>query len=356
MLNTTKKIMMYLGLIVSISLITAACSSSKGPQTASGSSTTTTSNAKAVNLRLGHVFAAGSVTDQASKKFADLVSQKTNGSVKITLFPASQIGGDEALGQEMSRGTLDMAFLNQGSLAGMDPLLDFSYMPYIAEDNAQADKLFYGSGIIPTTIKETLDKHNIHALGFYELEFRGLTNSKHAVKTPSDLKGLKLRVPGSRAIKGYFEAVGSQAVSIPMPELYTSLQQGVVDGQDNGLIITYDNKLHESNKYITRLNHVYANGTIDVSKKTWDSLNPDQQKALTNAATETQQWQITENRKLIDSYVQKMKAANIQVIDLTPEEISAFKQIGQGLWDKFADVYGADRIAKLKQEITSLGK
>ncbi len=77
----------------------------------------------------------------------------------------------------------------------MDPLLDFSYLPYIAENNEQADQLFYGSGIIPATIKETLKKHNIHALGFYELEFRGLTNSKHTVKTPAEMKGLKLRVP-----------------------------------------------------------------------------------------------------------------------------------------------------------------
>ncbi|MGG1599695.1 TRAP transporter substrate-binding protein [Paenibacillus naphthalenovorans] len=351
MLKKSKPFMMCMALTAAVSLLAAGCSSSSS---SSNGSTASSGEAKPVNLRLGHVFAANSVTDQASQKFAELVGQKTNGAVKISIFPASQIGGDEALGQNLSRGTLDMAFLNQGSLAGMDPLLDFSYLPYIAENNEQADQLFYGSGIIPATIKETLKKHNIHALGFYELEFRGLTNSKHTVKTPAEMKGLKLRVPGSRAIKGFFEAVESQAVSIPMPELYTSLQQGVVDGQDNGLIITYDNKLHETNKYVTRLNHVYASGTISISQKMWDSLTPEQQKAFEEAAKETQQWQITENRKLIDSYVQKMKNENIEVVDLSPEEIAAFKEIGRSLWDKFADVYGADRISKLREEIAAL--
>ncbi|MBP1153741.1 MULTISPECIES: TRAP transporter substrate-binding protein [unclassified Paenibacillus] len=349
MFRKSKPFMICIALTTAVSLIAAGCSSSS-----SGGSAAPSGETKTVNMRLGHVFAANSVTDQASKKLAELVEQKTSGAVKISVFPASQIGGDEALGQNLSRGTLDMAFLNQGSLAGMDPLLDFSYLPYIAENNEQADKLFYGSGIIPTTIKETLKKHNIHALGFYELEFRGLTNSKHLVKTPADMKGLKLRVPGSRAIKGFFEAVESQAVSIPMPELYTSLQQGVVDGQDNGLIITYDNKLHETNKYITRLNHVYASGTMSISQKTWDSLTPEQQKALEEAAAETQQWQISENRKLIDSYVQKLKDENIEVIDLSPEEIAAFKDLGQSLWDKFADVYGANRMNKLREEIAAL--
>jgi tripartite ATP-independent transporter DctP family solute receptor len=291
----------FVALIALVLLISACSSGNENKGSTASQDTNKAAKQEVIKMRLGHVFAADSITDQASKRFADLINQKTNGAIEVQVFPAGQLGGDEAIGQSLSRGVQELAFINQGSMAGMDPLLDFHYLPYIAENHEQVDKLFYGDGIIPTTIKETLAKHNMHALGFFDLEFRGLTNSKGPVMTPDDMKGLKLRVPGSRAIKTFFEELGVEAVAIPMPELYTSLQQGVVDGQDNGVIITYDNKLHEPNKYLTRLNHVFATGTIVISKKAWDSLTPEQQKAFEEAGQETQAWQVAENRKLVDS-------------------------------------------------------
>lgn len=304
--------------------------------------------------RLGHVFSVNSVQDKAAHHFADLVKDKTKGAVEITIFPASQIGGDEALGQDLSRGNLDFSFLNQGSLAGMDKLLDFHYLPYIATNYKQVDALYYGNGIIPQTMNETLAKHNIHMLASYELEFRGLSNSKHPVTSINDMKDLKLRVPGSKAIMGFFQKTGAQAVAIPMPELYTALQQKTVDGQDNGVEITFDNKLQETNKYYTRLNHVYASGTIDVSDSVWKKVSPEVQKALTDAAKETQDWEIKENRKNIDDYIGKMKSEGVQVVDLTPEQTAEFQKVGASLWDQFADIYGADRIEKLKQEVSKV--
>jgi len=147
----------FAALILLLVLLAAGCSSGGSDNT--GNSTSQSANQSSsqdsnqsanqnakqekITMRLGHVFAPESITDQASKRFAELVNQKTNGAIEIQVFPGGQLGGDEALGQNLSRGVLELAFLNQGSMAGMDPLLDFHYLPYIAENHEQVDKLYF---------------------------------------------------------------------------------------------------------------------------------------------------------------------------------------------------------------------
>lgn len=179
-------------------LILGACGNS-------GDSGKSASSGDTTQLRLGHIFPVDSVKDQAAKMFAEKIKEETNGAIEIKVFPASQLGGDEVMAQDISRGTLDMSFINQGSLSGLDQLLDFHYLPYIVTSNEEADKLYYGDGIIPTLMKETLAKHNMTTLGFFENEFRGVSNSVHRIEKVEDLKSLKLRVPGSKAIKGFLK-------------------------------------------------------------------------------------------------------------------------------------------------------
>lgn len=322
--------------------------------TACGDGETASSGGEATELkefRLGMVAAQNSVQHQAAEKFADLVNEKTNGEISITVFPAGQIGSDESLGQDLSRGNLEFAFLNQGSMSGMDQLLDFHYLPYVVSNYAQADELYFGDGIIPQTMTEALAANGIKALGWYELEFRGLSNSNGPVTTPAEMEGLKLRVPGSQAIMGFFQAVGSQTVTIALPELYTALQQGTVDGQDNGLLITHDNRLHETNQYYTRLNHVYATGTIAMSDSIWGTLSEEQQSAIEEAAKEAQDWEIAEQRSVTEEYIQKMEEDGVEVITLTPEQIADFQEIGIQVWESLYDTYGEERIEQLKVEV-----
>lgn len=305
-------------------------------------------------LRLGQVDANGSVRHQAAEMFADKVREATDGALDIQVFPAGQIGSDESLGQDLSKGDLDFAFINQGSMAGMDQMLDFHYLPYIAQNYAQADELFYGDGIIPQTMTDTLAKHNIRAIGWLENEFRGLSNSKEDITDPAQIDGMKLRVPGSAAIKTYFEVLGAQAVTVPMPELYTALQQGTVDGQDNGLLITYDNKLHEANQHYTWTRHVYASSTIAASETTWQKFTPEQQEAITKAAEEVQEWQIAEQRKLTDSYIQKFKDEGVTFTELTEDQMAAFADAGADVWTQMEAVYGKDNIDALRAEMDAV--
>ncbi|MFK8253332.1 TRAP transporter substrate-binding protein [Ancylobacter terrae] len=310
--------------------------------------------AAAQKARLGHVFAQGNAADEASQIFARLVKERSNGEIDITVFPNSQIGGDEALGRDLSRGAVEFAFLNVGSLTGLDPLLDIHYLPYIATNNQEVDKIFYNpDGILQRTLGETLAKHNMVALAYFELDFRAVTNSKHPVTNAQDLKDLKVRVPGSASIRSFFEAAGSQAVTMPMPNLFVALQQGTVDGQDNGASITYNSRLFEAQKYMTLTNHVYAMGAITVSKRFWDRLTEDQRKLVKQAAEEAASQGIALNRAANAAFLDKIKAGGVQVLVPSPEAMAEFARIGQIGWQKLESVYGADRIAALKKEIAA---
>lgn len=313
--------------------------------------------AQDVKARMGHVFAANSPMDQAAQEFAKLVGERTNGKISITVFPANQLGGEMAQARELSRGSLELALLNPGSLAGLNPLLDIHYLPYIATDFKTVDAVFYNpKGVLQTTLRETLGKLNIETLGFFELEFRAVTNSNRPVESPSDMKGLKLRVPGSAAIKTFFEDAGTQVVVMPFSELFTALQQKTVDGQDNGASITYESRLFETQKYMTLTNHVYAMGTVASSSRFWSKLSDAEKKILTDTASEVTKRQIAKNRELNAQFLKNIESSGIKVIRPSAQAMAAFEKVGQGVWDKLASTYGAERIAALRQEAAAARK
>ena len=313
--------------------------------------------AQEVKARMGHVFAANSTMDQAAQEFAKLVGERNKGRIGITVFPANQLGGEQAQARELSRGSLELALLNPGSLAGLNPLLDIHYLPFIASDFKQVDAIFYNpKGVLQTTLRETLNKQNIETLGFFELEFRAVTNSSRPVEKPSDLKGLKLRVPGSAAIKGFFEEAGTQVVVMLFPELFTALQQKTVDGQDNGASITYESRLFETQKHMTLTNHVYAMGTVSSSSKFWAKLSDADKKILTDTAAEVTKKQIQKNRQLNADFLNKIEAGGIKIVRPSAQAMTEFEKVGQGVWEKLSGTYGADRIAALRQEAAAARK
>nr|WP_042671632.1 TRAP transporter substrate-binding protein [Methylobacterium sp. B34] len=305
--------------------------------------------------RLGHVFAPGNAADEASKTFARLVKERTKGEIDITVFPNSQLGSDEALGRDVGRGAVEFAFLNPGSLTGLDPLLDIHYLPYIVTSAAEADRIFYNpDGILQRTLTETLAKHRMVALGFFELEFRAVTNSKRPVRTVDDLKGLKVRVPGSAAIRSFFEIAGAQAVTMPFNNLFVALQQGTVDGQDNGASITFNSRLFEAQRYMTLTNHVYAMGAITVGQRFWGGLSEANKAIVKTAAEEVARDEVQANRASIAGFIDRMKAAGFEVVAPSTEAMAGFAKAGQVGWERLTPIYGAERIAALRREVDAV--
>jgi tripartite ATP-independent transporter DctP family solute receptor len=312
--------------------------------------------AVAADYRLGHVFTNESPVGQAATRFAALVKERTKGEVNINVFPSGQIGNDEQLIREVSRGLLQFSFVNHGSAVNLDKRIDFGALPYIATNYDQVDKLFYGNGIIPRTATEILGPLNVHILGWFEQEFRAVSNSRKPIHSVADMKGLKLRVPPARNLRSFFEDAGVQTVTMPITELFTGLQQKTVDGQENGPIQTYTAKLYEATKYMTLTNHAFVTSPIVMSKALRDRLTPEQREIIDRTAKEVSAEQIKAARAAYRSSIDKLRAEKVEVIELTPEAAREMQRVGMKTWDKLADVYGADRIAQLRKEVEAASK
>jgi TRAP-type transport system periplasmic protein len=312
--------------------------------------------ALAAEYRLGHVFAAESPVGQAAIRFAALVKERTKGEMDIKVFPSGQLGNDEQMVREVSRGLLDFSFANHGSAVNLDKQIDFGAMPFIATNYDQVDKLFYGDGIVPRTAIEILGKLNIYLLGWFEQEFRAVSNSRRPVNTVADLKGLKLRVPPARNLRMFFDDAGVQTITMPITELFTALQQKTVDGQENGPIQTYTAKLYESTKYMTLVNHAFVASTIIMPVQLRNKLTPEHRQIVDQTAKEVSAEQIRAARAAYRTSVEKLRAAGVEVIELSPAAAREFQAVGMKTWDKLADVYGADRVAQLRKEVEATHK
>jgi TRAP-type transport system periplasmic protein len=308
------------------------------------------------DFRLGHIYAIDSPTGQAAVRMADLVRERTKGEVNIRVFPAGQLGGDEQMGRELSRGLLDFAFINHGSASGLDRRLDMLALPFVVSNFQEVDKIYYGNGVIPSTSKDAMQRLGIKHMGWFESEFRSVANSKRPIQSAADLKGLKLRVPAARSLRMFFDDAGSQTVVMPITELFTALQQGTVDGQDNGPVLTLTSKLYESTKFVTLTNHVFSHGAIVASQAVFDKLSAANQKIVQDTVREVSAEQIQKQRAMFTDAVAKLKAAGVQVNELSPDARAEMRKISLGVWNKMADAYGEDRIALLRKEVEELNK
>lgn len=307
-------------------------------------------SAQKVNWRLAHVFPERSAVGEAANMFAKLAAERSNGRIKITVYPSGQLGGDEAIGRELVRGTLDMAFVNPNSMVGIDPLFDFHILPFIATNYEDIDRIYYGGdNIIKTTLRETIERHRMKILGYFENDIRAISNSKKPVKTVDDLKGLKLRVVPSQSLRMFFEKAGSQVVIMPFPELFTALQQGTVDGQENGAILIHQARFYEAQKYVTLLNHSYVMSTITASQRALQRLSPQDQALLEEIGKEVGEWQVKRNRSDATVALQELKKAGLEIHQPTEDELKGFRELGEKVWTELASVYGEKRIAELKK-------
>jgi C4-dicarboxylate-binding protein DctP len=218
-----------------------------------------------------------------SEVFKRIVEARTGGRITVKIYPDSQLGDEREQWQSMQEGILQMSTSSCEPLAGfVKEWMAFS-IPYLTDSEEVLLKVLEG----PTGQKMkqlVLEKMNVRILGWSFLGFRNFTTSKKEIKSPADLKGLKIRVTQSPEKVKMVEALGAQAVPISWSELYTALQQGVVDGQENPYSMIQQAKLFEVQKYMVADGHTLGVLPISISEKTFRSLTPDQQRIVQDAA------------------------------------------------------------------------
>jgi tripartite ATP-independent transporter DctP family solute receptor len=237
-----------------------------------------------VALTLGHGAAPGNPRTIASEAFAKMVAERTNGNVTIKIAPSEQLGSDVAMLTSIRTGALDLTANSQGAASGLVPELAALGLPFLFKDSTAAFKVLDGQ--IGKDLEARFATVGIIVLDWWDNGIRNITNSKHSIKVPADLKGLKIRTPADPMTVDIFQALGAATQQIAFGELYIALQQGVVDGQENPLANIMSAKLYEVNKFISLSGHKWEVTPFLMSQISVRKVKPEEFAIIKKAAKE----------------------------------------------------------------------
>ena len=289
-----------------------------------------------IEIKLGHVGEPGSLFQKSADEYAKRANAKLAGKAKVVTFGSSQLGGDSEMIQKLKLGTLDMALPSTVMSSQVD-LFGVFEMPYIVKNRghmAKIEKEVFWAKLAPEA-----EKKGLKVLAVWENGERHLTNNKRPIKVPADLAGIKLRVPEGKWRVKMFQAYGANPSPMKFSELFTALQTGVMDGQENPFTQIYSAKLQEVQKYLSLSGHVYTPAYLTVGKTKWESLPPDVRKILEDTAKETQAYVYEQAAKDDAELLGKIKQAGVQVNDVDKD---AFIAASKPIYDDFGkEVPGA---------------
>lgn len=296
------------------------------------------SDAKPVNLKMAYTTSETSVWRVACEEFARLVEEGTEGRYTVSIYANEQLAsGDMTKGTEMILdGSVDVDLRSIGNFPNYEPKTNVFMMPWMFTDNDDVDaKLFSGDGLQAT--RDLIEPLGLKVLGLGENGFRQVTNNKHAIRTVDDMKFLKMRVPPITMWMDTFKMLGADPTVMSFSEVFTALQQGTIDGQENPTDPIMSSKLYEVQKYMTRWNYAYDFLVLSVSNKLWDSLSDEDKAIFQEAATAACAEQVKQSREADAENFKLFEENGMEIIDLTPEETDAFKEAVQPLYDQYRE-------------------
>lgn len=260
--------------------------------------------------------------------FKKMVEQKTAGRVKVDIYPANQLGKEREQFEGVKLGTIEMCMIAEGPMAGFFPEIMVVGVPYLYANEITAWRSLDGS-FGKALFEEMRKKTGVRALGIGENGFRNFTNRVRPIKSPDDMKGLKIRTMENPAHMAMVKALGASATPIAWGEVYMALQQGVVDGQENPVSVIEVSKFNEVQKYLTLDGHVYSILPILINDKFFMSLPPDIQKIITNIAKTATTVQRGQNVKKVYDGVKSLQDKGMEVYSPTDKELQMFRERSQ---------------------------
>ncbi len=242
-----------------------------------------TAFAKPITISAAHADSEQSVFHKAMLKFKEVAEEKSGGDVKVQVFPNGQLGSIREMVEGIQMGTIDVATAASSVLANFCPEVGVYDLPFLLDGYQHAYRTL--DGAVGNKLAEKLSASNIKVLGWWPLGFRNMTtNGTKAINTVDDLKGLRIRTMASQIYQEMFRPLGVDPVPMGWGEVFTALQQGVVDGQENPYINILDAKIYEVNHAIVVTEHTFSPAALLMSGELWASLSAEQQQAVSAAA------------------------------------------------------------------------
>ena len=302
---------------------------------------TAAANAADFVFKLGHIADPENPYAKGAEKFAQLVKEKTGGKVEVQVFPSSQLGNQRDLVEGTQFGTIDFTMTSTAVLGNFLPQVAVFDLPFIFRDVQHAYKALDTVGM---EIAQKLQ--GMKLLAYYENGVRHMTNSKRPIRKPEDMKGLKIRVMEQPIYIEMIKALGGNPTPMAFGELFTALQQGVVDGQENPAAHIYTARFFEVQKYISLTAHTYSAEPMLVSLAAWNKLPKDLQEKVQTAANESRDWQRDLCRQLEEGYWTKIQESGKSEINRDVDK-QAFADATRGVWAMFEKKVGKENIEKI---------
>lgn len=330
-----KRVIALLISIVIISSLLVGCS---------GSKTTGGSADEKIVLKMSVTGSDSSTWTKGAQYFADLVKERTNGEIEIKVYPNEQLsGGNQGKGVEMLRnGTIDLSYHSNIIYSIMDERFGVLSLPWLFTDYETVDEKLKGAG--GEAFNKMLDEIGIVGLGFGENGFRQITNSKRPIEKPEDLAGLKIRVPGMKMYISLFKALGADPVAMNFAEVFTALQQKTIDGQENPTDIITSSKIYEVQDYLSVWNYSYDALILGMNKEKFESLKPEHQEILREAAKEACEYQIKINREAESDQLKMFEEKGMKISVVSEENIKAFQEKVKVVYEEYEPIMGKELI------------
>ena len=275
-------------------------------------------------LKLGHFGPGPDPFSQSVEAFAASVAEKSGGDLKIEIFPAGQLGNEKQQIQALQGGLQDLTIIATTNLSNMQPSFSLLDLPFVFTTHAQADAVTMGS--IGQSMMDGLEGTGLTGLALWENGFRAFSNSQKPVEKLADMEGLKVRVIGAPVFIDTFTALGTNPVPMPFPELYSAMETGTVDGQDNPAVAIAALKFYEVQSHFTPLNHVYGTMIVLGSEAALKRLSDEERAILAEAAVAFGAQQRAAIRGADQWGIGVMKENGVAVVDsLSPEAIAEFQ-------------------------------
>lgn len=309
-----------------------------------------------LTLRMGIGLAESSPQYLSSQYFAEILDQRSDGRISVDIFPNSQLGDDVQMMEMLQTGSLDMTYPSSSPATTYVPELAVFDLPFLLPTREAAVAVMQSD-----TAQEMLDGFEgtgIKALAFSENGYRQLSNSVRPVESPEDVGGLDvggltIRTMENPVHLSIWETLGANPTPMAFGELFSAMEQGVVDGQENPWSTILTSNFYEVQDYGSETRHVYTPFIMMISERTWERMDPEYQELVQEAARQSAEYEIQLATEYDDWSRNQLEERGMQITRLNDEQIAAFQEAVQPVYDEWAPKIGEDLIAEIQEIVES---
>jgi len=316
-------------LLVSVLIIAAGCGGSTSDEAEE-------SNQK-ITLKIGFPQPTDSIIWKVAMAFKEEMESITKGDVKVQIFEGSQLGGQREMTEQIQMGTLEMGIISTPNFTSYVKEFNVLDLPFLFQDNQQAYQALDGK--LGAALSQKFENSGIKVLGYWEFGQSQVINSKRPVIKDSDLKGLKIRVQPSPLLVDTYKSFGAEPITMDSKEVYTGLQQGILDGVSTYYFVTIDQKEYEQAKYFSEVNLTYGATAFIINKAVFDSLAPEMQQTIVDLGKKYTKIQRDMSMEEIQASKKFLIDSGINLVENDQIDKESFRKAVEPIYEKYGKEY-----------------